>query len=238
MFAWSFRFVLVVTLVAALFFGMARAYAAAPLLGDGVRVLMIGDSQVVGTYGEEMHRLLRSTGARVEQVGVAGARPDWFLMGTEGRSGWKERHADGQVSAPRIWNTPRATPRLANLLSDHRPDVVIISLGGNMRGYSDSWIEDQTRRLLDVASSTGARVIWVSSPQRLVDQTNPYPYTRFTSLLERAVGTRAIFVDSSRLSRYAGGDGVHYSGALGSERAREWANGVFEAFAPSTLAAR
>jgi len=218
-------YVLSVTL--SLFARLDGAIGSPGSIGPQTRILMIGDSQVVGPYGAEIHRLLSDTGAAVEQVGVAGASPGWFMQGTVGRSGWIERHADGRVTRPDDWRAPHATPRLDELVRHHRPDLVVISLGGNMRGYNEAWITSQTRALLAVAASSGAQVVWVSSPERRADDADPRAYQAFTRALREAVGDDAQFVDSSRHSDYAGHDGVHYAGTLGTERAQAWARGVF-----------
>jgi len=197
-------------------------------IGPRVKVLMIGDSQVVGPYGQAMYEHIRAEGAEIDQYGMAGASPAWWLRGTTGKSGWIERRADGRIVHADDWKKPHKTPLLSDLIARHRPEVLIISLGGNLRGYPDASVRKQVKDILDVAVPSLAAVFWISSPEREVDDADPTELTRFTGVLRDAVGDAAIFIDSSQLSNYAGIDGVHFSGAEGRKEARKWATGVFD----------
>jgi peptidoglycan hydrolase-like protein with peptidoglycan-binding domain len=207
--------------------GVTAAGASAPTdgplagapIGPGTRVLMIGDSHAVGTFGNEMDRLLRGTGATVESYGSSGASPSWWMTGRATRSGYVARHADGSVDRPH-WQTPHDTPRLEALIEEHRPDVLVVSMGGNMRGLSPAGVRRQVQQLADVAQRNGTRLVWVGPPERRADNEDPGDLQRFNATLREAVAPYGGFVDSSRYTEYAGGDGVHYSGERGNRIAR------------------
>jgi len=196
-------------------------------IGPGTKVLMIGDSHTCGVFGGEMDKLLRSTGASVESYGSSGSSPSWWMNGQTTHSGFVARHADGRVEQP-PWNSPHATPKLADLIREQKPDVLVVSLGGNMRGMSESQVKAQVKMLADVAKANGTKLVWAGPPDRRADMENPAELERFNRMLRDAVAPYGGFVEGSKYtSEYAGGDGVHYGGEKGNRIAREWAGGVF-----------
>jgi len=196
-------------------------------IGPGTRVLMIGDSHTVGTYGREMDSLLRSTGASVESYGSSGSSPSWWMRGTPTSSGFVGRHADGTVEQPADWRTSHVTPRLRDLIAQQHPDVLVVSLGGNMRGMTDAQIQRQVRELGEVARESGTRLVWAGPPSRREDAGDHAEIDRFDRVMREAVAPFGNYVASSRYTEYSGADGIHYSGARGNEIARGWARGVF-----------
>lgn len=198
-----------------------------PIARPGARILMIGDSQVVGDYGKSMSKKLRLAGAEVFQYGVASSTPEWWMKGTVGRSGWSVRLNDVSQGPPgNTWKNPHSTPTLASLLEKHQPQTLIISMGGNLRGKSEVTIRKQVEDLLFIARGKVAEIIWVSSPERRADDRNRSDYEKFTALLRNAVGASARFIDSSKHSDYpqseTQGDGTHLVGA----QAESWASAV------------
>jgi peptidoglycan hydrolase-like protein with peptidoglycan-binding domain len=196
-------------------------------IGPGTKVLMIGDSHTAGAFGTEFDRLLRSTGASVETYASSGSSPSWWMNGTTTRSGFVARHADGRVEQPH-WQDPHATPKLADLIREQRPDVLVVNLGANMRGLSPEGVRQQVRMLAEVAKENGTKLVWTGPPDRPQDVQNSAEIDRFNAILRDAVAPYGGFVGGSQYtSEYAGGDGLHYGGAKGTRIAREWANGVF-----------
>ena len=196
-------------------------------IGPGNRVLMIGDSHTVGTYGNEMDRLLRSSGATVSSYGSSGSSPSWWMRGTTTSSGFVGRHADGTVERPADWRTPHETPRLRELIERERPDTLVVSLGGNMRGMSEDQIRRQVRELGEVARENGVRLVWAGPPSRRADAGDRGDIDRFDAIMRDAVAPYGSYVASSRYTEYSGSDGVHYSGARGTAIARQWAGAVY-----------
>lgn len=196
-------------------------------LGPGTRVLVIGDSHTVGTYGAELDRLLRATGARVETRGSAGSSPSWWLTGRPTRCGFVARHADGSVDEP-PWNAPHATPLIRDLLGPEGVDLLIVSLGANMRKASSDVIRGEVLSFLDVASRSAARIIWVGPPRTRADMDDPRAMAAFAASLRALVEPRATYIDSAAFTAYAGRDGIHYSGPDGTRVARAWARRILE----------
>ena len=188
---------------------------------------MIGDSHTVGTYGNEMDRLLRSSGATVSSYGSSGSSPSWWMRGTTTSSGFVGRHADGTVERPADWRTPHETPRLRELIERERPDTLVVSLGGNMRGMSEDQIRRQVRELGEVARENGVRLVWAGPPSRRADAGDRQDIERFDAIMRDAVAPYGNYVASSRYTEYSGSDGVHYSGARGTAIARQWAGAVY-----------
>jgi peptidoglycan hydrolase-like protein with peptidoglycan-binding domain len=195
-------------------------------IGPNDRVLMIGDSHSVGTFGNEMDRQLRATGAQVESYGSSGSSASWWMNGTTTRSGFVARHTDGTVERPN-WRTPHETPRLQDLIRQHRPTVLVVSLGGNMRGLSPAGIRRQVQDLARLAQESGTRLVWAGPPERRVDNDDGgASLNRFNNILRDAVAPYGGFIDSSRHTEYSGGDGLHYSGRRGRQVATDWAENV------------
>lgn len=195
-------------------------------IGAGSNVLVIGDSHTIGTFGTQLDKDLRSTGARVETYGSSGSSPSWWINGTTTNSGYSARHADGSVDQP-PWNQPHATPKLSDLIAKQRPDTIIVNLGANMRGASAQEIERQVSSLAKMAKESGARLIWVGPPKTREDMSNPSSVNRFNAAMRDAVAPYGTYLSSSEYTRYAGGDGIHYSGNEGSQVARGWADRIF-----------
>ena len=196
------------------------------LIGSGTRILSIGDSHLVGAYGTELDRLLRTTGASVETVGSAGSSPSWWLDGHATTAGFAALHADGTTERP-PWQVSHATPKLAGLLPT---DMLIASLGANLRGSSPDAVKKAVQSL--VAVTNGTKIVWVGPPNTRATAASPTSDVAFYDALRDAVTPHGTFVDSRVFTpTYASTDasGIHYTGAEGTKIAKAWANGVFEA---------
>ena len=66
-------------------------------IGPGTKVLEIGDSHSVGTFGKELDAKLRGTGAQVSTYASAGATASTFTQGKSTKYGYWEKRADGSV---------------------------------------------------------------------------------------------------------------------------------------------
>lgn len=200
-----------------------------PLIGPEDRVLHIGDSHTVGIYGQEMDRLLRSSGAKIETYGSAGSSPRWWLTGQVTRSGFFSRDSEGTTVQPANWRDPHPTPKFKDLAGRFQPNIVMISLGANLINADGATIERQMRELADQAKATGARIIWVGPPDGRESIKPDSKQAELYRHLERVAHEYGSFIDSRPLTEYpaSGGDGVHYWGKEGSRIAREWANEVY-----------
>jgi lysophospholipase L1-like esterase len=164
--------------------------------GSGVRVLLFGDSHTHGPFGRELERLLKGTGAGVVRTAVIG-------------------------SAVKNW-----LPRVSALLREHRPTVVIVALGANMRTYpSVSGTSAQIAELVRAIRKEipTARIVWIGPPREAKD--TDAALARFNGIVRQGLDHTVRFVDSARHTpRYEGADGVHYA----ERAANDWARGVFK----------
>ena len=112
----------------------------APLLTDS-QVLAFGDSI---TYG---------TGAQPSQA---------YTEHLSGKTGWQIVNAGlpGELARD-------AKPRLLSTLEQHRPDAVILELGGNdfLSQRSESLVKADLQALIDVIEASGARTILMAVPR-------------------------------------------------------------------------
>ncbi|GMU57184.1 MAG: hypothetical protein AMXMBFR33_63300 [Candidatus Xenobia bacterium] len=193
-------------------------------IGSGTKVLMIGDSHTVGTFGTELDRQLRSTGAQVETYGASGSSATQWANGGTTSSGFVARHANGSVEQPQ-WNSRQSIPRLEDLIARNKPDVIIVNLGANFRSGDPS---AQVKSLGEIAKRHNIKLIWVGPPKTRQDSSNSAGIEAFDQKMAAAMAPYGTYIASDPFTpSYSGGDGVHYSGAQGNETARSWARGVF-----------
>ncbi|MBF2054572.1 MAG: SGNH/GDSL hydrolase family protein [Candidatus Sericytochromatia bacterium] len=194
-------------------------------IGPGTRVLIVGDSQTVGPYGQTLDQLARATGATVSTQAAWGASPPWLFSGHETYKLWT-RDSEGQANTQmRV-----ATPLLNDLLARERPDVVIVTMGGNMIAgqASQGEVMTQVSQIGNAVSASGAELVWVGPPKYDPNKRSAAVLEAFYAKLRNAVPEYGTLIDSRpHISEYAGSDGLHYSGDKGERIAREWARGVF-----------
>ncbi len=195
--------------------------------GPGTKVLEIGDSHTVGTFGDELDKKLRSTGSQVATYASAGASPDWFVKGTPTKYGYSERHADGSKSTT-PYGQSHATPKLDQLIGKEKPNVIVVNLGANFRGAGASGIKQQVASIGEVAKKHGIPVVWVGPPKSSKDNGNPGSLNQFDQQMAAAVAPYGTYISSAPfVPKYSGSDGLHFNGAEGTQIARNWADGVF-----------
>jgi len=197
-----------------------------PKITVGTKVLIIGDSQTVGPYGQTLDQLARATGATVSTHASWGASPPWFFNGQETYKYWT-RDAAGQAET----HMQAATPRLNDLLARERPDVVVVTMGGNMiaGNASQADVTLQVSQIGNAVSASGAQLVWVGPPKYDPNKRSPEAVDAFYQKLGHIVPEFGTLIDSRpHISEYAGSDGLHYSGAKGERIARAWAAGVFQ----------
>lgn len=195
-------------------------------IGPGTRVLEIGDSHTVGTFGQELDAKLRGTGAQVSTYASAGANPGDFVNGTGHKYGYWEKRADG--SEKKVgYGTNAAPPNLDSLIAREKPHVIVVNLGANFRGGNP---KAEVDKIGQVAKKHNIPLVWVGPPKTAKDNANPASIQAFDQQMAAAVAPYGKYIPSSGLTpRYSGGDGIHYGGAEGNATARQWASGVFNA---------
>ena len=205
--------------------GTASTQGAAPSsIGPGTKVLEIGDSHSVGTFGQELDAKLRGTGAQVSTYASAGANPSDFVNGTGHKYGYWEKKADG--SEKKVgYGTNAAPPKLETLIAQEKPSVILVNLGANFRSGNP---KAEVDKIGQVAKKHNIPIVWVGPPKTRQDNSNPGSIQAFDQKMAEAVAPYGKYISSSNLTpKYSGGDGIHYSGSEGNAIARQWANGVF-----------
>lgn len=206
------------------------APAGVPIIKSTSKVLHIGDSHTCGTYGKSIDALMRESGATVNTVGVSGSSPTWWFNGTVGKSGYYSKDEQERVDQPADWRTPRATPKLTDLIKEKKPDVLVVSLGANLIGGSNTAIQNQVRSICEIAKQNGTQLVWIGPPDGRESSKSTLAQARLYQNLKEIVGQYGgTFVDSRPFTEYpaTGGDGVHYSGTEGTKIAREWAQSTY-----------
>ena len=165
----------------------------------GTKVLLVGDSHTYGGFGKELAQLLTTAGSSVVRESKIGTAVKYWL------------------------------PLLPGLLRQHSPEVVIIALGANMRGYpSATGTSAQIRRIVALVKTERptARVIWIGPPREAKD--TDVTLAKFNTIIRNGLDASTTFIDSAPYTPvYRGGDGVHYNDAT----AKQWARGVFNQMA-------
>jgi hypothetical protein len=204
-----------------------NAQAASPVnIGAGTRVLEIGDSHTVGTFGQELDAKLRGTGAQVSTYASAGANPSDFVNGTGHKYGYWEKHADGSEKKAG-YGTNAAPPKLESLIASEKPHVIVVNLGANFRSGNP---KAEVDKIGAIAKKHNIPLVWVGPPKTAQDNSNPASIQAFDQKMAEAMAPYGKYIPSSNLTpKYSGGDGIHYSGSEGNNTAKQWANGVFNA---------
>lgn len=193
-------------------------------IGPGTKVLEIGDSHSVGTFGKELDAKLRGTGAQVSTYASAGATASTFTQGKSTKYGYWEKKADGSERTIGYGSNAQ-TPRLDDLISKEKPSVILVNLGANFRqGDPKSQVDEIGR----VAQKHGIPIIWVGPPKTAKDSSNPGSLQQFDQKMAAAVAPYGKYISSAgHTPKYSGGDGIHYGGSEGNQIARQWADGIF-----------
>ncbi|UPT73582.1 MAG: hypothetical protein M0D55_17235 [Elusimicrobiota bacterium] len=188
--------------------------------------------------------------------GVCSARPQSFLSESAHGCGFlfrgfdkkapakwlgtrvfKQKQGDGKGGTVEV--TMVKTPELAQILSDHSPDVVVIALGSNLPLALDS-----VTKTLELVRRTGASCFWVGPPdmrrpsRKAVDAV--YDGLKAEGITTSADPKAACRLIDSRAFSYLrypkeGGDATHYNGELAGMAARwgkDSAAAVRKALAP------
>jgi lysophospholipase L1-like esterase len=192
----------------------------------GERILVIGDSHSVGSFGRRLDDLLRERTPEVATYGSCGSSPSWWFDGRATQCGYFHRGLNGRSRR----GTEAATPLLSTLLSEIEPDTIVVALGANLVNAPRDWAERTTRQMVElIAGKPGLRCVWVGPPH---GRNKPEPgFGEFYTLLEGIVKPTCEFIDSRPFAQYpeTGGDGVHFDhlGRPGVAIAEKWAESVF-----------
>ncbi len=190
------------------------------------RILFLGDSHVVGAFGQRLDELLRSNPEdQVQTYGVCGSVAQDFFLGSETKCGYYF-HQNGQ--APEMPLT-HAAPLVKEVLNSFRPDTVIIELGTNYAPgaqWTFNAIVSDAKPLADLVIQNGAKCFWVSMPDT---RTFRARIPDILSATRAATSSGCKFIDSTKMIAYPEnvGGGVHYNTPETIPLAKSWAEQVY-----------
>lgn len=189
-------------------------------------VLFVGDSHSVGPFGWTFDQNLRDGGHQVATYASCGSIPKWWITGQQTPCGFFSRDLEGI----KVQVTKAPTPFMDALLSDIKPDVVVMEFGGNYLNIpSDDFVKNDIKTFIAKIKAAGAACFWITNPDT---RSNRAAIPRILGLIKEAVGNDCPIFESHLVTKYpeTGGDGTHYWNTLGTPIAKSWANKAFEAF--------
>jgi hypothetical protein len=193
---------------------------------DSPRILYIGDSHTVGTFGRTLDAHLRQIeGAVVATYGICSSSPEWFFTGQSTHCGAFLRPESGKER--RLQSAP--SPDVIKLLDRLHPETTIVALGANqLRGTVED-ARKQIHHLISEIHAHQSRCIWVGPPdERFVSKKAQGKFYEMLSSI--SVSLDCPLIDSRRFTQYPpkGGDGIHYDslGPKGSAQAKAWGEQV------------
>ena len=200
--------------------------------GPPPSILMVGDSLSVGKFGEVVQVHLAQK-YPVAAYASCGSSPEHWITGEQDfitKCGYRQHTVDSDVfrdftngKPPR----PTLTPKLARLVSKHKPTILIVQLGTNWmdRNLSDAQMNDYLDRFVREARRGGVQeIIWIAPPDSSRLRKTQGRVHGVIRQAARRDGFQVI--DSREVTRYVqgktGGDGIHYN----SEASEAWARRI------------
>ncbi len=215
-----------------------------------VETLILGDSHVVGAFGENMHKIFREkTKEDTRTVGLAGASPSNFVATTEKQRTLSYGFADRNNENERLvkGGNPGTLPELGPLLEKENPNRIIIELGDNFADYkspsanSDATAKKQVQMLLAAIDKHNPKTpcYWVTPTWTDKSGSKPYQKTNerllsLISIIKKTAAPRCTVIDSaegigiSKTDIKTGSDGLHFDGVNGKKWAEAAAKKIFE----------
>jgi hypothetical protein len=195
-----------------------------PVINEETKVLIIGDSQTYGSYGTNLDNLARGTKAKVITYASWGSSPEWWFSGEKSDHVWS-KGLDGNSKRFDNYNTPL----IEKVLKAEKPDVVIVTMGGNMMAHATQEnVTGSVNKIGTAITASGAKLFWAGPPKYDPEKRTPEQLETFYGFLAKAVSTHGTLIDSRKfIKEYHGTDGLHYSGIKGKKETAKWATGVF-----------
>lgn len=204
------------------------------------KVLYLGDSLSIGTFGATFDSSLRSSGFEVKTVVAGGASPYYWLKNYQPLPctiGFWEKT---DTSERRVGYV-RAVPKLEDLIADSKPNVVVVQTGINLYATLRSKRRTKEENVREVRSlidqmcfsiaQGGAVSYWVLPPQSHEERYSRELQDELASLMRGVVEKyEGTVFESQKVTKfvdpYPATDGIHY----GPEEARGWAVQVSQHF--------
>ena len=204
------------------------------------KVLYLGDSFSMGTFGRTLDQRMREEGLDVYTFVAGGASPYYWLKAYDpipSSIGYWQK----TPSRERRLGYIKAVPKIEDLMEDLDPDVVVVQTGVNLYAVLRSKrrpldenraeIRNVIERMCEVINDRGSLAYWILPPH---SHEQRYPRDLQGELAEimRDVVKEyngAVF-ESQKVTRftanYPATDGIHY----GTNQSREWAERVANDF--------
>jgi hypothetical protein len=212
--------------------------------------LIIGDSHVVGAFGENLHHLIQSkTKEGVRTVGIAGGSATTFTSTNPKQRTLSFGYAD-RKNANEILKkggTPATTPELKTLLRETRPTRLIVELGDNFADYknpsknSDAMVAQQVQLILKELLPEHSHVTcywvtptWTDKPNGGAYQKSNERLLQVIQLIKKAAEPRCKVIDSAQglgltpQNLRTTNDGLHFDGTNGKKWATAAAAKILE----------
>ncbi len=202
------------------------SFISMPSLG-AIHILFIGDSHAVGPFGWKLDSLLRTLPeSKVATYASCGSIAKWWWNDTQTPCGYYFKGTD----AKEISGIKAPTPNFTNLMTEMKPQFVIVELGANYASYPNDLfaINDMAKMVKEIKDS-GAKCFWITKPD---SRKNPGDIPRILDLTHKAVADYCEIFDSTKVTKYpaTGGDGIHYWFKEGLPIANNWAQEAFKDF--------
>ena len=211
------------------------AEASRPPLDPPGKILFIGDSHSVGTFGHTLDGLLRERygDETVYNYASCGSRTSSWITGRSTRCGYIDRRPGGATRRARN----HRTPRIDVLLDDVNPRITIVALGANHMGQRQESFIESVQTLAQSIRDHGSECVWVGPPPgRVPHRDHGLNRSEIQELLPAVLVDFCTFIESSLYVSYPrhGGDGVHFDSIRpgGRALARHWAEGIYAAARP------
>lgn len=225
----------IITITLLTLFALSLPGQSATRQGHG-RVLFLGDSFSIGSFGRTLDNRMRENGLDVFTVVAGGASPYYWLSSYQSLPctiGYWEKSPDDEKRLGYV----KAVPKVEDLLTEIRPDFVVIQTGVNLyatlrskRRPKEQNVKE-VRQLIDQMclsiAKRGAKSYWVLPPH---SHEARYPIelqNELADLMKNVVKeyNGAVF-ESQKYTRftdpYPSTDGIHY----GPKDAAVWAERV------------
>ncbi|MCB0348344.1 MAG: hypothetical protein KDD37_05885 [Bdellovibrionales bacterium] len=192
------------------------------------RVLYIGDSHTVGSFGTKLEDLLNQS-FDTEAVGSCGAIARTYLRSLSTKCGF--RHSRKNPSHIKdIRAKEYATPNIDDLVSE-TPDKILIALGTNYLNSGEAAIKKDVADIL-AKLPADSPCVWLGAPD-IQSVQNKAKIDKVNSVLRSALEkTTCQFIDLKSLVSYppSGGDGMHFSAKDGRQLAERVSPKIGKAF--------
>ncbi len=200
------------------------------------KVLYLGDSMSIGAFGKTFDTAMRSAGFQVHTVVAGGATPYYWLKSYQSLPCTVGFWEKSDASERRVGYV-RAVPKLEDLMSNTKPDVVVVQTGINLYATLRSKRRTKEQNVAEIRSLVdqmcyaiaegGAISYWVLPPHSHEERYPKELQDELASIMRSVVEKyEGIVFESQKVTRfvdpYPATDGIHY----GPPEAQGWAEKV------------